>query len=108
MTAPGMIAGHEALFDGIGRLLPWTSWMNALDLEMQFYQTCPKDHGYPRFACETFPDGDWTPSAARSDVIPATQNGMGIISYLKYYELGADRKFKPPVRIHPAHHHRCA
>jgi hypothetical protein len=92
MTAPTMIAGHEALFDGIGRLLPWTSWMNALDLEMRFYQTCPKDHGYPRFASETFLDGDWTPSAARIDVIPTTQNGMGIISYLKYYEIGERRE----------------
>ena len=92
MAATNMIAGHEALFDGIGRLMPWTTWMNALDLEMKFYQTCPRDHGYPRFACETFLDGEWTPNAARSDVIPTTQNGMGIISYLKYYELGERRE----------------
>jgi hypothetical protein len=84
---PIIIAGHEALFDGIGRLIPWTSWMTALDLEMKFYQTCPLDHGYPRFACETFLDGEWTPSTARSDTIPTTQNGMGIISYLKFYQL---------------------
>jgi hypothetical protein len=87
-----MIAGHEAQFDGTGRLLPWTSWTAALDLEMNFYRTCPSDHGYPRFACETFLDGDWNPSPARSDVIPATQNGMGIISYLKYYALEGRRE----------------
>jgi hypothetical protein len=87
-----MLAGHEAQFDGTGRLLPWTSWAAALDLEMQFYRTCPLDHGYPRFACETFLDGEWNPSPARSDVIPTTQNGMGIISYLKFYELGGRRE----------------
>jgi hypothetical protein len=87
-----MIAGHEAQFDGSGRLMPWTSWTTALDLEMNFYRTCPSDHGYPRFACETFLDGDWTPSSARNDVIPATQNGMGIISYLKYYALDGRRQ----------------
>jgi hypothetical protein len=87
MAAPITIAGHAALFDGSGRLIPWRSWATALDLEMKFYQTCPLDHGYPRFACETFLDGEWTPSAARSDTIPTTQNGMGIISYLKFYEL---------------------
>jgi hypothetical protein len=92
VAASNLIAGHEALFDGIGRLMPWTAWRDALDLEMKFYQTCPMDHGYPRFACETFLDAEWTPSAARSDVIPATQNGMGIISYLKYYELGEGRE----------------
>jgi hypothetical protein len=91
MAAPTMIAGHEAQFDGSGRLMPWTSWTTALDLEMKFYRTCPSDHGYPRFACETFLDGDWTPSPARNDIIPSTQNGMGIISYLKYYELDAKR-----------------
>ncbi len=81
------IAGHTARFDALGHLLPWTSWTAALDLEMNFYQQCPLDHGYPRFVCETFLDGDWTPSASRIDTIPATQNGMGILSYLKYNAL---------------------
>jgi hypothetical protein len=80
------IAGHAAVFDAVGRLLPWTSWNEALSLEMNFYRQCPLDHGYPLFACETFLDGDWTPSSIRSDTIPATQNGMGIISYLKFFE----------------------
>jgi hypothetical protein len=92
MAAPITIAGHAALFDGSGRLIPWKSWATVLDLEMKFYQTCPLDHGYPRFACETFLDGEWTPSAARSDTIPTTQNGMGIISYLKFYELRERRE----------------
>jgi hypothetical protein len=87
MTDPVPIAGHTAIYDALGRLQPWTNWHTALDLEMRFYQKCPLDHGYPRFVCETFLDADWAPSNARSDIIPATQGGMGIISYLKYDEL---------------------
>ncbi len=85
------IAGHSLQWDTAGRLQPWTSWEAALELEMRFYQTCPRDHGYPRFAGETFLDAEWNPSAARSDIIPATQNGMGIISYLKYHQLLGQR-----------------
>ncbi len=81
-----IIAGHPLIFDASGRLMPWTSWAAALDLEMKFYQQCPADHGYPRFVYVTFLDGDWTPAPDRTDTIPATQNGMGILSYLKYYE----------------------
>jgi hypothetical protein len=84
---PVIIAGHEASFDALGQLRPWTSWSEALDREMKFYQQCPADHGYPRFVLATFLDGDWTPIPDRTDTIPATQNGMGILSYLKYYEL---------------------
>ena len=51
---------------------------------MDFYRTCPLDHGYPRFASETFLDAHWEPAGGRDDIIPATQNGLGIISYLKY------------------------
>ncbi len=81
------IAGHRARFDAEGRLAPWTSWNAALDKEMNFYKECPSDHGYPRFAFVTFLDADWTPIADRTDTIPATQIGMGILSYLKFYEL---------------------
>jgi hypothetical protein len=81
------IAAHAPIFDPQGRLLPWTSWNAALDLEMNYYRSCPLDHGYPRFVCETFLDGLWTPHPERTDTIPATQNGMGILSYLKFFEL---------------------
>src|SRR5271156_3665119 len=89
---PLIIAGHTASFDGLGRLRPWTSWDQALDREMKFYQRCPADHGYPRFVLATFLDADWTPIPDRTDTIPATQNGMGILSYLKYYELRGRRE----------------
>jgi hypothetical protein len=93
------IAGHTLVFDGQGQLLPWTSWQAALNLEMNFYQTCPPDRGYPRFVCETFLDSDWIPSTERSDIIPATQNGMGILSYLKFHELRGKRE---PAYLHTA------
>ena len=83
---PIVIAGHTANFDSRGRLRPWTSWNEALRLEMQFYQRCPRDHGYPRFVLVTFLDGDWIPHPDRTDTIPSTQNGMGILSYLKFHE----------------------
>jgi hypothetical protein len=86
-----VIAGHPAIFDAGGRLSPWTPWNRALDLEMSFYRRCPWDRGYPRFAYVTFLDSDWTPSADRTDTIPCTQIGMGILSYLKFAELRAER-----------------
>jgi hypothetical protein len=82
---PAVIAGHTASFDAHGRLMPWTAWRHALDLEMNFYQQCPAERGYPRFVLATFLDGEWNPIPDRTDTIPSTQNGMGIISYLKYY-----------------------
>jgi len=72
---PMMLAGHSVEFDSVGRLMPWTSWNTALDREMNFYQLCPVDHGYPRFAFTTFMDGGWEPFPDRTDTIPANQNG---------------------------------
>src|SRR5271169_5275146 len=86
---PSTLAGHPLVFDASDRLRPWTSWNAALDLEMLFYRQCPSDHGYPRFVQATFLDGDWVPMPDRTDTIPATQNGMGILSYLKFRELRA-------------------
>jgi hypothetical protein len=80
------IAGHVAKFDSQGRLLPWISWKQAIALEMSFYQKCPRDHGYPLFVSVTFLDGDWKALPDRTDIIPATQNGMGILSYLGHHE----------------------
>jgi hypothetical protein len=89
------LGGHPVSVDAAGRLAPWTSWTAALDREMNFYQQCPLDHGYPRFVLATFLDGNWNPFPDRTDTIPATQNGMGIISYLKFHELrgGQDPRF---------------
>ncbi len=88
---PDSLAGHPLVFDASGRLRPWTSWNAALDLEMDFYRQCPWDHGYPRFVQATFLDGNWMPMPDRTDTIPATQNGMGILSYLKIRELRGRR-----------------
>jgi hypothetical protein len=92
MNATTTIAGHQVRFDASGQLLPWTSWSAALDREMNFYQQCPFDRGYPRFACETFLDVSWTPSTERTDIIPSTQNGMGILSYLKFHLLRGEQQ----------------
>jgi hypothetical protein len=88
---PVIIAGHTASFDAQGDLMPWASWQTALNLEMLFYRQCPTDHGYPRFVCESFLDENWVPYPDRTDIIPATQNGMGIISYLKFHEFRGRR-----------------
>jgi hypothetical protein len=83
------IAGHELQFESPGVPKAWIGWREMLDRVMNFYQSCPSDHGYPRFACETFLDADWNPNPARTDIIPATQNGLGILSYLKYFKLAS-------------------
>ncbi|MGP0054525.1 MAG: hypothetical protein ACLPQI_03130 [Steroidobacteraceae bacterium] len=88
---PNSLAGHPLVFDSSGRLRPWISWNAALDLEMDFYRQCPWDNGYPRFVQATFLDGNWVPMPDRTDTIPATQNGMGILSYLKIRELRGGR-----------------
>jgi hypothetical protein len=80
-----VIGNHRATYDSKGMLLPWTPWKDALAREMNWYLQCPVEHGYPRFVYVTFMRGDYQPIASRSDIIPAMQNGMGIISYLKYY-----------------------
>jgi len=80
-----VIGNHPARYDSSGILLPWISWQNAVNLEIQWYLQCPITHGYPNFVWMTFMDGNYQPDPRRSDFIPATQNGMGIISYLKYY-----------------------
>jgi hypothetical protein len=90
-TKPVVIAGHEARFDPEGRLLPWIPWNTAVDLEMRFYENAPVDHGYPIFVTTTFLDGNWQPLADRSDTIPAMQDGMGVISYLKFCEMREKR-----------------
>ncbi len=98
---PILIAGHELAFDGDGCLQPWTSWVDALSREMEFYRQCPSDQGYPRFVHATFLDGEWNPITGRTDSIPSTQNGMGIISYLKYHALcgKSDPRFLDTARL---------
>ena len=79
------LGNHKLVYDGRGILLPWTAWEDALEREMNWYLRCPVERGYPRFVFMTFMDGDYSPITKRPSFIPAMQNGMGIISYLKYY-----------------------
>jgi hypothetical protein len=79
------IGNHPAVFDRRGNLQPWTSWRDALKREVNWYMKCPVTNGYPNFVTMTFMRDDYHPRLDRPDFIPATQNGMGIISYLKYH-----------------------
>ena len=85
-TAAGQsIGNHMVRYHANGILRPWTSWTDAIDREMAWYAKCPIEHGYPRFVFMTFMNGRYEPVMRKPSFIPATQNGMGIISYLKYY-----------------------
>jgi len=85
---PTRIGWHEAVYDNNQKepkLVPWTTWDNALEREMNWYLNAPiNEHGYPVYVCFTFMDKYYQPF--QNDFIPATQNGMGIISYLKYWD----------------------
>ena len=85
---PTKIGWHKAQYDGNlknPKLIPWTTWDDALDREMKWYLNAPiNKQGYPAFVHITFMDENY--KAYRPDFIPATQNGMGIISYLKYWK----------------------
>ena len=80
------LGNHPVVYDEHSQLRPWTTWRDALEREVNWYLKCPVEHGYPRFVYMTFMDGNYQAIAKRPSFIPATQNGMGIISYLKYYE----------------------
>ena len=79
------LGNHPAVYDTHGILLPWTPWRDAIQREVNWYLKCPVENGYPRFVYMTFMDGNYEPLKKNATFIPATQNGMGIISYLKYY-----------------------
>ena len=83
-AAAQVIGNHRAVYDAHGVLQPWTSWRDALTREVNWYFQCPTTNGYPTFVAMTFMDGRYQPNRNRPDCIPAMQNGMGIISYLKY------------------------
>jgi hypothetical protein len=79
------LGSHPAVYDQHGILRPWTPWRDAIQREVNWYLNCPVENGYPRFVYTTFMDGNYQPMAKNASFIPATQDGMGIISYLKYH-----------------------
>jgi hypothetical protein len=82
---PQKIGFHEAKYDQKGLLLPWTNWEDALEREMNWYYKAPiGKSGYPVYFYATFIDSAYIPY--KTDIIPCTQLGMGILSYLKYWE----------------------
>ena len=83
-TSPVTIGFHEAVYDDAGKLLPWTSWDEILRLEMEWYLGCPSgEKDYPVYFYATSMDDDFEPYC--TDFIPATQLGMGVVSYVKYW-----------------------
>ncbi|MEK7718134.1 MAG: hypothetical protein AAB347_00765, partial [Bacteroidota bacterium] len=82
---PKNIGFHEAKYDHKGLLLPWTNWEDALKREMNWYYKAPiGKSGFPVYFYSTFVDSAYIPY--KTDIIPCTQLGMGILSYLKYWE----------------------
>lgn len=79
-----IIDGHPALFNAEGELLPRVPLGQLIDREMAWYAKCPWQNGYPRFVTMTFMTAKYG-ATGRRDIIPAMQNGMGILSYLEYY-----------------------
>jgi hypothetical protein len=79
------LGNHAAVYDDAGNLLPWTPWSDALAREMGWYAACPQTNGYPAFVSATFLDEQCQPT--RSDVLPGTQDGLGILSYVQYYRM---------------------
>ncbi len=85
LTIDKILCSHKAVYDKNGILLPWTNWNDALAREMEWYLNSPIENGYPHFIYLTFMDGDYLQFRDWKTLIPATQNGTGIISYLKYF-----------------------
>ena len=68
-----------------------------IEREMNWHLQCPIEHGYPRFVYTTFMDGNYDPLQRSPSFIPCPQNGMGIISYLKYCAYSAKANPKVPA-----------
>jgi len=84
LAAP-MIGNHAAVYDASGMLQSWSSWNDIIDREVNWYSRCPVEHDYPRFVYLTFMDGHYQATTNANSFIPAMQDGMGVLSYLKYY-----------------------
>ncbi|MDR3711403.1 MAG: hypothetical protein P4L51_01205 [Puia sp.] len=94
LSLPDSVGFHKARYDARGKILPWVSWDKALSMEMDWYDRCPVgQRGYPLYFYCTFLDGNYR--SLKPEIIPCTQLGMGILSYLKYYSyLGkSDRRW---------------
>jgi len=85
---PDKLGWHTATYDFSTKdpsLIPWTTWDDAIEKEMNWYLNAPvNEKGYPSYVYITFMNEKY--QSYRNDFIPATQDGMGIISYLKYWE----------------------
>lgn len=79
------IGFHKANYDRNGKLRPWTSWGQAIQKEMEWYLKCPVGQNeYPVYFYAAFMNGNYKPF--RAEGVPCRQLGMGILSYVKYWE----------------------
>lgn len=91
---------HRGEIQGRGRIVAWTTWRDALAREMRWYdEVCPDHGGYPLMASATHYGADCGASGD-ADVIVATQDGTGILTYLKYaaYTGGTDPRWLATAR----------
>jgi hypothetical protein len=60
---PAKIGWHDAVYDDNQKepkLVPWTTWDNAIEREMNWYLKAPlNEHGYPSYVYITFMDGNY-------------------------------------------------
>jgi len=82
---PKRIGFHDAKYNEGGKLIPWTPLGAAIEKEMAWYRACNvESKGYPSWIYATFIEDDYRPF--KTDIVPGCQVGMGILSYLKYWE----------------------
>ena len=81
---PERIGFHPAHYNTAGKLLPWLPLGEVVEREIAWYKQCDVEkNGYPSWVYATFIDDDYRPF--KTDFLPGCQNGMGILSYLKYW-----------------------
>lgn len=109
VAQPITIGFYNASFDSDGNLLAQSQWEAALQREVGYYKLCPRGslgapssalcpralmiailscvgyNNWPIFVYNTFLGPKCDPQNIQ--IIPGMHNGMGILSYLKYYDL---------------------
>jgi len=74
---PAKIGWHDAVYDDNKKepkLVPWTTWDNAIEREMNWYLNAPvNEQGYPSFVCITNIDENY--QSRRNDNFPKPKNG---------------------------------
>jgi hypothetical protein len=84
---------YSAKIDASGNLLPARPWRDALEIQLSFYANTdhtPVRDSYPEWVFNTFMESSGINGTFKSDgftILPGSQDAMGIISFLKAWEL---------------------